>query len=299
MCWFGKLKYALILLFLAIFTAVSANICYAYDVYAAKAYNQGVDLTKKGQYKEAVELFRKATAIDPDFIDAYFNLGSIYEYLGDNDKALEIFDILLVKNPKDYETVYKAATLANKKKDYKRAIKYLSQIPNDDPKYDEAQSLYKTVVKNQSEASENEFPSNTSSNDNVTAPVTPKPPPASKLILTGFQGPTGVASDKKGYLYVANYISNTIIQIAPDNKRTVFYKGSPVNGPVGLAVDTYQNVYVANYLSNEIIKITPAKKVSVILKAVKKPYYLYFDDNKGFLYISEQGTNTVIRVKVL
>ncbi len=297
MCWLKKLRIIFILSVLAIFTSVFSGISYAYDVYAAKAYNQGVDLTKKGQYKEAVELFRKATAIDPNFIDAYFNLGSIYEYLGDTDKALEIFDILLVKNPKDYETAYKAAVLANKKKDYKKAIKYLANIPNDDAKYSEAQDLYKTVVKNQDEASDNELSSTQPSN--VTAPPPPNKPIASKLILTGFQGPTGVASDNKGNLYIANYVTNTIIQIAPDNKRTVFYKGTPVNGPVGLAVDSYQNVYVANYLSNEIIKITPAKKVSVILKAVKKPYYLYFDDGKGTLYVSEQGTNTVIRLKVL
>jgi len=298
MCWFTKVKFTLILTVLTIFSAVFSDISYAYDVYAAKAYNQGVDLTKKGQYKEAVELFRKATAIDPNFIDAYFNLGSIYEYLGDTDKALEIFDILLVKNPKDYETALKAAVLANKKKDYKKAIKYLAYIPNDDAKYTEAQDLYKTVIKSQEEVSANDLSSSQTSNVTPAVPP-PNKPIASKLILTGFQGPTGVASDNKGNLYIANYVTNTIIQITPDNKRTVYYKGTPVNGPVGLAVDAYQNVYVANYLSNEIIKITPAKKVSVILKAVKKPYYLYFDDAKGTLYISEQGTNTVIRLKVL
>jgi tetratricopeptide (TPR) repeat protein len=60
----------LIIIFIAALAFLWANSSYAYDPDAIKSYNQGVDLSKNGNYQEAVLLFRKAISIDPSFTDA-------------------------------------------------------------------------------------------------------------------------------------------------------------------------------------------------------------------------------------
>ena len=44
-------------------------------------YNQGIDFYKLGMYERAIESFRSAIRTYPDYIDAYYNLGTILEYL--------------------------------------------------------------------------------------------------------------------------------------------------------------------------------------------------------------------------
>ena len=44
-------------------------------------YNQGIDFYKLGMYEKAIESFRSAVRTYPDYIDAYYNLGVILEYL--------------------------------------------------------------------------------------------------------------------------------------------------------------------------------------------------------------------------
>ena len=44
-------------------------------------YNQGIDFYKLGMYERAIESFRSAIRAYPDYIDAYYNLGTILEYL--------------------------------------------------------------------------------------------------------------------------------------------------------------------------------------------------------------------------
>ena len=44
-------------------------------------YNKGIDYYQLGQFEEAASCFKKATELDPNYIDAYYNLGSILEYL--------------------------------------------------------------------------------------------------------------------------------------------------------------------------------------------------------------------------
>ena len=48
----------------------------------------------KNQLQDAIVSFRKAMALDPTFVDAYYNLGSIYEYLGDKLMLVEAFQEL-------------------------------------------------------------------------------------------------------------------------------------------------------------------------------------------------------------
>ena len=86
-------------------------------------YNKGVDYYKIGQYEKAAKYFRSAINVSPDFIDAYYNLGSILEYLKQYDAALSVFQQIVIRNPDDYESVYKAASIAYQLGKYEEALK--------------------------------------------------------------------------------------------------------------------------------------------------------------------------------
>lgn len=51
-------------------------------------YNQGLELTAAGSYLEAIGHFQEALAIDPDFVEARYNLGVTYQKMKAYDKAL-------------------------------------------------------------------------------------------------------------------------------------------------------------------------------------------------------------------
>ena len=68
------------------------------SVYAAEIpidakldYNQGIDFYKLGMYERAIESFRSAIRTYPDYIDAYYNLATILEYLKQYAEALNIY----------------------------------------------------------------------------------------------------------------------------------------------------------------------------------------------------------------
>jgi len=290
----------LIIIFILCLTFLWANSSYAYDPDAVRSYNQGVDLSKNGNYQEAILLFRKAITIDSTFTDAYYNLGSLYEYLGNKEKALEAYEELVKRDSTDDDTAYKVGYIYSQKNNYKKALDYLNLVAPGSMKYADSQKLIKKINLKISESTASQAPK-------VEKSVPAKPVPVkvektvkkelSKVVIKNFNGPTGITKDFKGNLYVANYIENSIIQILPDGKRTVLAKGNPISGPIGLAADNSGNIYIACYLSNEIVKINPQGKIISVLKGINKPYYVYIDKS-GILYISEQGSNTVIRLKI-
>jgi tetratricopeptide (TPR) repeat protein len=310
---FDKRFMLVVFIFVMSLFLLSSNVMFAYDPDAVRSYNQGVDLSKNGSYQEAVLYFRKSITIDPSFTDAYYNLGSLYEYLGNTDKALEAYEELVKRDLNDDETAYKVATIYFQKNNYKKALSYLNQIPAGSSKYADSQKLVKKINLKTAQATTAEKTSTTA----VTAKPAVKPvakpvvkpvakaAPAkpvvkkefTKVVIKNFSGPTGIAKDSKNNLYVANYIENSIVQVLPDGQRKILAKGGEINGPIGLAVDAVGNIYVASYLSNEVLKIDSQGKILSVLKGINKPYYIFIDKT-GILYISEQDTNTVIKLKL-
>jgi tetratricopeptide (TPR) repeat protein len=233
-------------------------------------------------YERAIESFRSAIRSYPDYIDAYYNLGTILEYLRNNSEAIVIFKQIYVRNPQDYEVIYKLAKLSAKTEDYTKAAEYLSLIPTSSEYYKQGQELAQSIKVN------------------TTKPTQESNTPSKIANQTGVYenvlSPTGITTDKNGNVYVATFSDNSIIKITPDNRRIVFIKSDKIKGPIALASDEVGNIYVSNYSANNVLKISPQGVCSVLVEKLDKPYGLHVNGN--MLFITCQGSNSVYRQKI-
>ncbi len=115
------------------------------------------------------------------------------------------------------------------------------------------------------------------------------------VVANGFSAPAGIAFDKQGNLYIANFLTSIIERIGADGARSQFSSGANIKGPIGLTVDDLGDVYVANWLSGTITRISPAGVSSVIVTGLKKPYYLTIDRDNN-LFVSQQDDNSIVRI---
>ena len=275
-------KKFLILLFSSVLTVTSA---FAGNVTEAKLeYNKAIDFYKIGQYEQSMEAFRKAIDLDPDYIDAYYNLGSILEYLKQDDAALTVFKQIVVRKPTDYEAVLKAADLSTRLGQIERAKSYLALIPSESYMSMKARELAKSL----------DTDLQTIKYENAVAEL-PKQP-STNGFYENIASPTGITSDKSGNLYVAGYSDNVIYRITPGGDKVVFLKDNRLNGPIGLVSDDLDNIYVANYNANNVLRIDKNGFVTILIPEIIKPYGLYVAN--GVLFISSQGENAVVRYKL-
>lgn len=245
-------------------------------------YNQGIDFYKLGMYERAIESFRSAIRTFPDYIDAYYNLGTVLEYLKNYSEAITVFKQIYLRNPNDYEVIYKLANLSAKLEDYTKAAEYISLIPPASSYYKQGQELAESIKVN------------------TTLPVQQSNPPSKIATYTGIYenvlSPTGITTDKQGNVYVATFSDNSIIKITTDNKRIVFLKSNQISGPISLASDDIGNIYVSNYSANNVLKVTPQGVATVLVDKLDKPYGLHVDGN--MLFITCQGSNSIYRQKI-
>src|SRR5438067_34051 len=103
--------------------------------------------------------------------------------------------------------------------------------------------------------------------------------------------PYGVAYDSgNGYVYVANYNSNTVSVIS----GTIVVTTIPVGSlPIGVAYDDGNGyVYVANSGSNDLSVINGATVVATVLVG-NAPSGVAYDSGNGYIYVANNGANTV------
>lgn len=254
-------------------------------------YNQGVDYSRLGEYDRAISAFKQAIAIDPNYTDAYYNLGSILEFIKQYDAALTVFKQIIVRNPTDYESVYKAAALSAKLGKTDAAKQYLSIIPDTSIVYSKAQTLAHTLNTDITSIKKEQQKAKQTAKQQTTQTTA-----QSNGIYQNLGSPTGVVTDANGNLYVAGFSDNAVYKIAPDGSRKLYAKDARIKGPIGLDIDAQNNLYLANYNADNVLKISNSGHISVLIASIKKPYCLHVKDNT--LYVSSQGTNTVVRYKL-
>jgi len=252
-------------------------------------YNQGIDYYKVGQYDSAISSFRAAIKLNPNYIDAYYNLGAVLEYLQQYDAALAVFKQIMVRKPDDYDSVYKAAWLSNKLGEPQKARTYLSIIPPTCARGKDAKELA-----SQLDVALGPQPQSSASESKVALPKSSVNQTSG--LYQDVPAPTGIASDKEGNVYVAEFNTNSILKFTPDNKKELYLKDSKISGPIGIAIDSMNTMYIANYNRNNVLKVSPYGEITVLISNVKKPYCLHLDGN--ILFVSCQGSNSVLRYKL-
>ncbi|MEI8128526.1 MAG: tetratricopeptide repeat protein [bacterium] len=276
------MKKILILLAILILSITNVNAAEV-KTDARLQYNLGIDYYKIGQYDEAVTSFRNAIRLDPNYIDAYYNLGSVLEYLQQYDAALAVFKQIIVRKSDDYDSAYKAAWLSYKLGENQKAKTYLTIIPPTSARAQDAQAL----------ANQLNF---ALSQQKASIPEQKSLINQSNRIYQNVSAPTGITTDVDGNVYVAEFNNNNIIKITPDDKKMVYIKDPKISGPIGLAVDKSKNMYIANYNNNNVLKVSNLGVISVLISNLKKPYYIYLNGN--MLFVSCQGSDSVLRYKL-
>ena len=243
-------------------------------------YNNALDMYKLGKYEEAIACFRTAIRLYPDFIDAYYNLGSILDYLNQGDEAIYVLKQIISRKQDDYEAAYKIAQISVKLGDKRTASEYLALIPATSEFYIQGKEL---MMKH---------------NLTQTTPAgkTKSKIPQNSSMYLNISSPTGISTDSDGNVYIASFSDNAIIKVTPDNKRMIFFKNSILKGPIAIANDSLGNMYIANYNAKNILKISKNGHAEVFIQNAPKPYAVHVGGN--MLFVSCQGSNAVIRKRL-
>lgn len=243
-------------------------------------YNNALDMYKLGKYEEAIACFRTAIRLYPDFIDAYYNLGSILDYLNQGDEAIYVLKQIISRKQDDYEAAYKIAQISIKLGDKRTASEYLALIPATSEFYIQGKEL---IMKH---------------NLTPTSPAgkTKSKIPQNSSMYLNISSPTGISTDSDGNVYIASFSDNAIIKVTPDNKRMIFFKNSILKGPIAIANDSLGNMYIANYNANNVLKISKNGHAEVFIQNAPKPYAVHVGGN--MLFVSCQGNNAVIRKRL-
>ncbi len=289
-------------------------------------YNLGVLYQMQKRFKEAIPRFEEVLRIKPSDPDAHFQLGIILQDTGRPGEARQHLSAIAPNNPHFAEAQRRIGQLGNAVADPNPVVQQPAQtppaqlqpptdLPSQNPVYTSpgTGTAYGAMPQNQAPISTppaatpqadpyKDQPatayipnSNQAPPPAQTGPVPNMPNSSLRVIATGFSAPSGLAFDRNGSLYVANYMTNSIDRISPDGTRNTFCTGVNLRGPIGLVVDDSNNLYVANYNSGTVVRVSPAGISNIIASGFKKPYYLTLDKD-GNLYVSQQEDNSIVRI---
>jgi hypothetical protein len=311
---------------------------HATDLMALQLYNQGVEASSVGNSIAAVKLFERATRLDPTFADAQYNLGVCYFDLRQYDKSAQAFKQVLNRYPNDAPTrqsYQRALALSGQAApgwtkpvahrlppsaitygQKQATIIHLNNQERLQPIRKPALGYVKPKLTKSQPVLVYQAPAATAVYGNTTLKLKPYTKPAATtpaikplvssaktgvpvVVSRAHRGPTGIGQGPDNHsVYVANYISNTLYKVNDAGSKTLV-TSQGMSGPIGLVWNpTRQEWYVANYKGNSITRIKPDGKATVVSNQLKKPYMLLLDEPRQTLYVTEQETNTVSKIKL-
>ncbi len=283
-------------------------------------YNLAVIYQSQKRLKEAVPQFQEVLRLKPSDPDAHYQLGLCMIDLGQTADARTVL-AGIPPSDKHYPDAAKRIQLIDTQTPQTSASSQTATLVGTSPTTPTTQPTITSppqIVSSPATADVNitpptvQTPISTPIDQtpatvvaSVPTPIEPPHSPAgpipilanstARVIATGFNAPSGLAFDRQGNLYIANFFGNSIDRISPDGSKVPFSTGSNLKGPIGLVVDGAGNVYVANYIGGTVARINPAGVSTIIATNFKKPYYLTMDKD-GNLFVSQQEDNSVVRI---
>jgi tetratricopeptide (TPR) repeat protein len=88
-------------------------------------------------YEQAIESYKKAIGIKPDYHEAWNNLGIVYADLKNYEQAMETFQKAIEIKPDKEEAYFNIACTYSLEKNKEKALEYLQQAITLNPKYKE------------------------------------------------------------------------------------------------------------------------------------------------------------------
>ncbi|MGA2797340.1 MAG: tetratricopeptide repeat protein, partial [Thermoguttaceae bacterium] len=108
----------------------------------------GIALNDAGQREKAVEQFKQAMVLKPDYLEARNNLGAVLNNMGRTQDAIKIFKQALLLKPDYPDTLNNLGTVLNAAGRPDEAIKYIEQALRLKPDYPEALCSMGLVLSN-------------------------------------------------------------------------------------------------------------------------------------------------------
>ena len=112
---------------------------------------------------------------------------------------------------------------------------------------------------------------------------------------SGFSGPTGVAIDASGNIYVADR-GNKLVKKIPAGNGTPVTVSSGFSQPYGVAVDAAGDVYVADYGASAVYKVPAGSSTRQTIGSGFKTPTGVAVDGAGDVYVADYGNNAVKKI---
>jgi sugar lactone lactonase YvrE len=118
----------------------------------------------------------------------------------------------------------------------------------------------------------------------------------SQEVKTLVKGPStfndGVAVDKQGNIYAANYYGSQITKITLDGHTEIFANG--FNSPNGIAFGPDGYLYVPSAEGNRVDKVSPTGEVTNVIQSIHNPAGIAFDKDGNMLIAQYQSSKISI-----
>lgn len=112
-------KYLLPFIVSVVFLFPSPSICST----ATEHFNQGLIHSRNGEYSKAIQEYKMAIELKPDYYKAYYNRGTVYAKYEIYEKAIEDFSNAIKIKPDSYKAIFNRGEVLYRVKKYDLAIK--------------------------------------------------------------------------------------------------------------------------------------------------------------------------------
>ncbi len=99
---------------------------------------KGLDFLNRKLFSKSIKCFKRAIKINPNYVDAYNNLGVLNKNIGKYDEAIKNYSIAISKNPKYAGAYYNLGNIYRELNNTKRAIINYRATINNNPCYSAA-----------------------------------------------------------------------------------------------------------------------------------------------------------------